>query len=778
MLQLDRLLSLAYWVEAEPDPLQPAGRVICMLLVLALGAHLLWSLRTMRQRSPPAALRPLVPLACALSLAAASLRLAGIPGASARLWLVVTVALVLALDALDLFLLPEWPLLLKGWSAVWAFAPPPAGISAVAPALLGLHLSGLLATGQLMGWPVWVAPAILFLLSAPAILTGLWRWAHTNSSSAWEPPRLFGGQMPAALNALLPAYLLAGIEFARRVALHAGATVPVAPLPLLPVTTILLLYALAYQASHLWPGARRAGLWLPLTLLGAVLAWAAWSYLTLYARGVTGSDPFCYIRMAVDLMQQGTLLHQFPLAEVAQRLQIDPKPALHVGYRLPIYAQGWAATVWPPGHSALLGLIGRVAGARAIYLATPFAGLLSAAATAWLGAVLLDDLAPPWRWLAASLAGLLVATSYEQIRWLLVHMADISTQLFTTLTVALAWWGSRRRHFVGAGLALALAYHTRHTQLAMILPALAILALAGPARPRRERLLDALAFLSAALAAALPDLAYHQQLFGSPFRPESEELALYTLRAVPQTTLLLLRGCLAAQEFGWLLPFLALGVAALYRRNRTAWLALSLWPAALWVVQAPYASLRLRDLLPALPALALFAGYGAAWLLSRLAAHRPAGAVLASLTLAGLLWARTAPVAGLPASRGFDNFGFLWATQRNEFAALSRQTEPDAAIGSTLNTGPIELYGERLAFRPAAWPAADRRRFLHALLAEGRPVYLLDDGTAMGPVLAEARQWALLTPVHTLRRVPYFLPDAGSRIDDATLYRIEPQPLR
>lgn len=761
MSRYERLLSLTYWVEGHPGPLQPLGRALCLALAALFALHLLWRLATWRRR--PATLPMALGLLASMSgLGATALRLTSSPICAARIWTAAPLALLAALLTFETWLQPEWSLLGKGWSALWtcrpvALAPSPEATAA----LLALHLCGLTLVGRLLAWPAWAAPGLLLALMAPAGAAGLRRARYSGSL--------------ASLNALLPAYLLAGLDVARRLVARGGGP----SLPLGPLLALLLAYALAYQVYTLCPAGWRGALRLAPAFLvgGAALAWAGRAYLALYARGVTASDPYCYVQMAVDVMRHGTPLHRFPLVELARPLGLDLRPLLHVGYRQPVDALGWAPTVWPVGHALLLGLLGRLGGEPAIYLATPLSALASIAATIWLAVALFHDLERPWRWLAAGLAGFLVATSFEQLRWLLVHMADISTQLFSTLTVLLAWLAAqrgRRACALLAGLALALAYWTRHTQLAMAVPALAALAWAGCGRPHRARLGDAALFLAAALVAALPDLAYHHVLFGSPLHPESEELALYALRAIPATTLLLVRGWLAAPEFGWLAPLLAGGAVALWRRSRAAAGVLALWLVALWAVQAPYASLRLRDLLPALPVLAVIAAYGAVRALAWLAPRRRDAAVLCALALVALLWLRTGGTAAIPRQRSFDNFGFLWASQRAEFAALHAVTEPDAVVGSTLNGGPVDLYGGRQAFRPAAWSASERQRFLGALWATGRPVYLLADGVAMEQVLIDMAGVARLTPVHTLRQIPCFTLDAGSSLRDAVLYRVEP----
>ena len=759
---LNRFLSCAYWLEGSPGALSAAGRALYGVLgVLFAAVGLASGGRWWRVRRGSWAVEALL---CGLGLAAVVLRLAAVPGWLARIWVAAPVALVFGLVPVLLALAPDRAALRRGWGDLWAFRA--AGLELKLRgrlALLVAHAAALLLAVRLAGWPLWAVPALLLALLVPQLPGTLARPSRPLSPLAW--------------NALLPAYLLAALAAVGRVALYVGWLARPVTLPVGPVLAVLLAYAWAYQVHALWPAGRRALAWVPAALLaGAGLAWAAWAYFTLYARGVTGSDPYCYVQMAVDLVRYGTVLHRFALAPLAGALQIDLEPVLHVGYRLPLHAGEWAATVWPPGHSVLLGLVGKLAGEEAIYLATPLMALASLAATVWLGALLFDDLPRPMAWLGGSVAGLLVATSFEQLRWVLVHMADISAQLFSALTIALAWPGARRaprRSLAAAGLALGMAYWARHTQLAMAVPALVLIATAGAERSRRARLHDGAVYLGAGLLLALPDLAYHTLLFGSPLRPESKELALYALGAVPATTALLVREWLARQELLYFAPFLLAGAWLLARRNRRASVTLWLWLGGLWAVQAPYSSLRLRDLLPALPALALLAGYGVAGALTWLAGRRRQAATLLALAAVALFWLRTGDLALLPLRHNFNNFGYLWSSQRQEFAWLQTRLEPNAVVGATLNSGALDLYAGRDTFLPAGWPPGDLRRFLEALHDQGRPTYLLDDGSDMAAALASVQAYAQVSPVATLLQVPFYAPDGGSELRDVVLYRVE-----
>ena len=765
MLVLDRLLSLAYWASPQPDLPGRAWQAVSLALAGLLLCCLVLTFRARARQAVSAAFWAAESALCMSALAAIGLRLAAVPAASAPIWSVSLTLLALALPMLARFLAPEWPALSQGWQAVWTLRRAPSQPAAATTWLvLALHLVALVVMVRLLRWPAWSVAALLAVLLLPQFAA---RALHTP-----HPFCIHG------LSALLPAYLLGACEILRRLAFLALGMLPSPlPVPTGPLLIVLAAYAVAYQLFSLWPAARqRAVTALPVLLTVASLGWGGWAYLSLYARGVSGSDPYCYVQMAVDFVRHGTVLHHFPLLGLAQRAQVYPAPLLHIGYREAVDAAGWAPTVWPAGHSVLLGLAGRLAGDGAVYLATPLMALASAAATIWLGVVMFEELSQSQRRLAAVLAGLLVATSFEQVRWVLVHMADISAQLFSTLTIVLAWLAAsrgRRVYAIGAGLALALAYWTRHTQLAMTLPALAVLLVARPGRSMRARGLDAAICLGTALVGALPDLIYHHILFGTPLHPESKELALYSLRAVPAMTALLVRGWLAPPELVYQFPLLIAGALALWP-CRQACLALGLWLAALWAVQAPYASLRLRDLLPALPALALITGYGAVRSIAWLVQRKRAAAVAVALSTVLLLWLRTAPTIVLPINRGFNNFGYLWASQRQEFASLSQHTEANAVIGATLNSGSIDLYAGRQTFLPAEWRNDELQRFVQTLWNEGHTVYLLDDGLEMAQVLARARGFAQLTAVARLHRIPYYDPAGGSDLRDATLYRVTP----
>jgi hypothetical protein len=124
-----------------------------------------------------------------------------------------------------------------------------------------------------------------------------------------------------------------------------------------------------------------------------------------------------------------------------------------------------------------------------------------------------------------------------------------------------------------------------------------------------------------------------------------------------------------------------------------------------------------------------------------------------------------------PLASGFYTFGYLNAEQRAALGRLGEITPPGAVIGASLNSGAVDLYAGRAAVRPAAWTAAEFHRFLAAMRAEGRTVYLLDDGVELAPVVARLEREGRLEAITRLPGV-YFEPTGGSSNLDLILYRV------
>jgi hypothetical protein len=632
-----------------------------------------------------------------------------------------------------------------------------------AGAWLGFHLLGLSVVLANLGWPLPLALLLMIGLSAMPALAG--------RRSA-----------PAALTPLAFAYaatILHGLGM-RLPGIWNGV--------LSPLLTLIVAtgYGLAI-AGWLASGASRrfvvagAGL-----LVAAALGWSAWAGWTLRAHGVTGSDPYAYAQMGIDLATRGTVLHPFPLAALAYALNLPIYPTVHVGYRIPDAATLQAATVWPPGYAAFTGLAYRLAGEAGLFLITPLLNLLALLAAGWFALVAAGRRSPA----AFAVAGLtvaLTATAYQQVEMQMTPMADIAAQLFTVLAIGLALGAQGRGAPLRAalsGLCLGIAFDIRYTQV-LLAPAIALALVWGARGFARARLGLVAICAGAAWLAAAPVLAYHWVVFGSPFVTGSDELAHFSPARLPEMAGRALGALGHYREFGLLAPPLVVGLLAAARRSRRALVVALLAFVVLFGFHALYAYLRLRDLLFLFPFLSWLAALGivtaaraAYWAARRSGRPRAWAALRVGLVgaLSVCLVLRAMETLAMPANRGFAAFGHLTAAQRASFDRLRQLTPEDAVIGASLNSGAVELHAGRLAFRPAGWTADALVRFVDALRAAGRLVFVLDDGEAMGEALRTLRARYGLVEVARLD-VPYY--DAiggGSRNRRAPLYRLSSPP--
>ncbi|HEY3342255.1 MAG TPA: glycosyltransferase family 39 protein, partial [Anaerolineae bacterium] len=588
-------------------------------------------------------------------------------------------------------------------------------------AWLGLHLLGSMAVLSIIKQPVWFALVILALILAPQISAALLQRASAPQQSQftnlkpvyadlqWQFPRL------AVLSPLLFVYGVLGLRLivglVARITLGQFRVVePFGALLDLPLSLVVLsayaLVASLYQATlhPQSPDARlqsrstfvRMG---ALTLVIGVIAWAGWNALTMHTQGVTGSDPYAYAQMGVDLADHGTVAHSFPLIRLTYALNIPSEPIIHVGYRLPQNVERMATTVWPPGYAVITAIGYKAGGEQGLYLITPLFSLLSLAVV-WILSYRLarDAELGQGSFAAAALAVFLTATSYQQIEWQLIPMADIATQAFSLLALYAALRAhSGRGLWIGAfvsGLALGLAFDMRYTQV-LLAPALAyaLFTLEGrPARSLMQRLKPVLASGVAAWVAVTPMLIYHMLAFGNPFYTGSEELANFSLARLPETLARITGELISLREFGLLLPLIVIGLLALWRCRRRSCVALTLYFVPLFLFHITYAYLRPRDILFLFPILSSLAVIGAVWLVSRLWLARQTLLVMG--TRAALLGAlsfvfivRSQQTLELPITHGFALFGYLVSEQRASFTRLSELTPADAVIGCSLNSG-------------------------------------------------------------------------------------------
>jgi hypothetical protein len=704
----------------------------------------------------------------------------GLPHLSMRLWvfgsslLVLLYPLALAVrwrDSLD------WRGRQTGaLSGQWDVGQPPLPLRS-ALLWLGLHGLGMLLLAQHYGWPQSSPVLLLAGLLSPQVVWSLFTRRWRVHLEALAPLLGVYAVLLVRLLVLAVAKLSGQPGFALPSPWQTMLNVNIACLVACPWSWLSQLHAILRQQRRqaaLLP-ALAAG-WLLLSLL-----WAGYTYIHHRTHGVTGSDPYGYAQMAVDLAQTGLPVHAFPLVARMEQLGVFAEAGVHLGYHLPFETSGRAATVWPVGQSVLLAIGYRLAGENGLYLTTPLLSLLSLLALWWLSWHLLAGHPSGEKWLASALAVFLLSTSYAQIERLVVPMADAAAQLFTTLTVV-CWLIAVRRSgrplwAALAGLCFSAAYWVRHTQLVLV-ASLLILVWATPMERRRKVTLLAWFALFAGLA-ALPDLFYHQWVMGHWLRPESLELRHFSWAFVGRMAWLVVRDLLQPREFLYVGPLVLYGAWRQARQSIRYFRMLGIWLLAVLAIHLPYEALRLRDLLSVFPALCFWAGYGVAdlwgrlrrWLLTR---GKPA--FLPGLAFAGalalLLLARTGFALQLPRAPDFDAFGHLNAFQRAGFTRIGQDTEEAALIGASLNSGSVELHSGRPAFRPALWSPQELYTFADDALGRGEPVYLLEDGLEMAAPVAAARQHYDLQLVGRYD-IPFYHTGGGSTGGRFPLYRLQ-----
>ena len=652
-----------------------------------------------------------------------------------------------------------------------AFEPDPAPLSlGETAALLLFHLVALGLAARLAHWPYLVVIAALAAV-------GLFQWLRRD-----------GG-----LETLAPLGLLYGVTALRlmiavyfRVAGQTAGLVTPEPwgtwLSFEWAAGLAALWILALEVTR-WLSPARLGQMLALALGLGAMGWAAWVYFQMAPGGVTGSDPYAYVQMAVDLAEHGTFQHYFPLAQIAFEYHLPVYPTLAVGYHVPAQPGGLSPSVWPPGFSILLAAAYRLFGEHGLYVTNPVLGLVALALAFGLTAEVWRE--RQTRWLAAALAAVWLATSVEQAGRLGVPLADVAAQVFTTSALWAAWRASdlpglntlrRSAWWAAAGLLFGLAYFTRYTQV-LVAPAFLYLALTGRG-DRKSWAVSLVAFGLAAGAVALASFGYHVSAFGQPLATGSGELGHFQLAAIPGVVARVGGEMFAPGEWGWALPFMLIGGAGLWRfQRRAAWVFLLGFAPPL-LFHLPYAFLKLRDLLWLFPVLALLAALGCAeglvWLTRRGAAARGAAFFLA-LGLLAFRWNLTVPL-----THSFFTFGSLTAEQRQTLGRLAEATPPDAVIAVSLNSGAVELYAHRATVRPGAllqpglsWTPDEWMKFVEIVREEKRPLYLLADSVEMEAPLEAVQARYHTTEIAPPLYLPYYFPGGGSANQMVALYRVD-----
>lgn len=498
------------------------------------------------------------------------------------------------------------------------------------------------------------------------------------------------------------------------------------------------------------------------------------------SHGATGSDAFCYLQMATDLARHGSARHAYPLATLLWEHNLPVWPAVPVGYHPPD-AAGYATTVWPIGWPLLLAGLIRLGGEGLALWGAPLCALVAAGLTYLLAREAAGGEDSSDAPLAGALAAGVLLTSPEGTLRALVPMADAAAQALAVGMMLCLWRGRRRDRLVWsalAGLLLAWGYWVRHPLLPLGLAALPVYLGAPRPTPWRRRLAHLGVYGAAALVGAVPDLVYHQRAFGSIWTAESPEWALLSWRhIVPSIGAMLRDGWLRRDEFGYLAPLIALGIAWQWAdaRRRGFAAALTVGLGGVLSLNLAYSALRLRDLLPLFPWGALWAGWGMAalwrWASSNNGGRLQRAAAL--LVVAVALAARASPSLTLPWREGVWTFGHVTAEGRRAYEDLAATLPPDAVVATGLNAGAITHYTGLETVRPAPWTEGELATLATLLAERGRPLYLLVDGEEMDDVLRWARDSLALEPAGT-----YPIPMMGRggqwQAGPATLYAAAP----
>ena len=307
---------------------------------------------------------------------------------------------------------------------------------------------------------------------------------------------------------------------------------------------------------------------------------------------------------------------------------------------------------------------------------------------------------------AAALAGANLTLEYGRL-----GMVEPTAIAFLTAGFVLAVRALRTRSpLAGAGCGLALAAAISVKAIA-VLPALAMLAvLLGPALWRRDRpaVLAGLAALGAALAAAalwvllvaLPNLdrlRTNLEIWPSVRYPTTpagvvrrlDQYASFSDHAITRSSLLLMAAVLGV-------ALLVLRWRSLERAARETLVMAGLWGFGLWLAIAVGSYSPNRYIVPALPGLAVLAGFGLAALVAPLRRGRAAALVAVGLLVA------------VPGAARYLNDAVDSGRQRErDQAILAAALPPDAVVfGAYAPTLLFDTKAELLTL----WPSAGANR--------------------------------------------------------------------
>ncbi len=614
-MQINNLLRFDYWLDAAVIN-QPAGRA--MWLVVIAGAVIAFSVAVLVGRGRISRNTGSAWLVAALLISAVGIgRIFAIPVLGLRLgWLMA-----------GMVALAPVIIRVKNGAARDGFADDCVRALAFSPtrertqdwnwtttlAWLIFHLGGLAVIFTNIQLPVLFALPVLLLscLRPCSFAMGL-RRAQKQSPALWRMSAL----SPLVILYIIALLNLSGIRI--NGVLNGVLSLPLALIVLSAYSFVIS--GMVFNSSPV-PQGQRLGegatdqLFLRIgaaVLISASFAWSVWAALALRTHGVTGSDPYAYAQMGVDLATRGTVFHRFPLVEQTYALNISSYPVTHIGYRIPTDISRESATVWPPGYAVFTAAAWLVAGEAGLYLITPLLNFVALGVVGWFAGYAVGHISPRTPTLSplgrgsavAALTIFLTATSYQQVEWQMIPMADIAAQLFTLLAIGLALTARGSLLKAGlSGLALGLAFDIRYTQVLACIPIALALLTQDPTRTASlaARLKPIVVCALAALVAALPVLMYHQLTFGNALATGSDELGNFSLTQLPATLLRTLGELNAYREYGLLTPLILTGAIALWRSNRRAFVVLMSLIIVLGGFHVVYAYLRLRDILIFVP---------------------------------------------------------------------------------------------------------------------------------------------------------------------------------
>jgi hypothetical protein len=783
------LLNLAYLFDPRPGPLPPHDVQLSLVLIglfaLGLGVSVFWGFFRPIFWPMRGILLSEIPLS-ALVVALTMARLLAIPFLSMRVLFYGAMVVSLSGWAAYLLSLGHQSGLARRQLGLLTFSwkrdRPPLSLSATV-FLLGGHFLGLMLLATHFGRSyLWMVGLFLLILS-PQLLYSLLVRKRIVYVEALTP--LWFAYLAAV------ARRLCGKLLSQPLPLYDGFAYPDLLSSLLDIEAIFLAcavyallcqgYLLLLKSNHL----HKYLFYVGACLLSVVFIWAGAEYFRHRTHGVTANDPYAYAQMAVDISEHGHPLHRFTLFPRISTLGISWWPVVHYGYQVrvpPLRGDGSTASDWPAGWPVILSLGYLLWGEEGLYVSNPIIALLCLGGLLALVAEVMHERAWGERLLGGGFAAFALATSYEHVDRLLVPMADASAQLFTVLTLFFILRAMRGRHRLYAilgGLCFGWVYFIRHTQLVLGLCAvIAVLTLGRRRLSRRESWEFLGLFALVSFVVAIPDLLYHQFVFGHFLIPESTELELFSPVNMPATAVLMWERSMSGNEFGYLSPLILYGAYRMYRERRGQFLTLLTVVLAIVLIHLPYAALRMRDLLSLFPLLLVWGAYGSVDLWKRVPLRREEGtsywryafSIVILLTLLLLPAWRAWTILPRPWGSYRASFGYVSPEERIAFGLLAEVTLEGSVIGSSLNGGPIDLYAGREAFRPAFWTEEELDVFFSEMFREGRPVYILDDGESLKASLDHAKAHY---EVDRVAHVP--VPAFGNpeRISNA-LYQIKP----